>query len=295
MALKEVGLVEGVSFSQQDALPIITVENSFATAKITPYGACILSFIPKSPVNALDLLWVSPIAEFSGQKPVRGGIPICWPWFGKHSANPVLPAHGFVRNLVWTVSGVRVLGSGATELIFSIQSSDETLKLWPYCFHLTLTVVIAETLSLCLTTTNLSEQEMVLTEAFHSYFSVSDTANLEISGLEGSLEIDTLDGMSQRLQKGRFVFSPPIDSVFAGHSGSVIIEDSGFSRRINIQKQCSSSTIVWNPGTEIVKSFKDIPDNQWPEFLCVESGNVFKDTVVLMPNEMHKLKMQLSY
>ena len=285
--------MNSVVFGQQDKLSVITVENDFATAKITPYGANVLSFVPKSSSNVADLLWVSPAARFDGRQPVRGGIPICWPWFGKHSTDSTLPAHGFVRNALWQLDQVSHLESGATELSFSIESSDESLKVWPYSFHLQLVVTVAESLTLRLVTTNLSDQTMVLTEAFHSYFKVGDASKVTVSGLENSVHIDTLNTMKRSVQTKKLFLSPPMDSVFLNHAVDAKIDDVVLSRQISVRKQGSSSTVVWNPGSEIVKGFKDISNEAWPEFLCVESGNVFEDVVTLLAGEKHELKLEL--
>ncbi len=285
--------MSSVLFDQQGKLSVITVENDFATAKITPYGANVLSFIPRSPRNMADLLWVSPAARFDGRQPVRGGIPICWPWFGKHASDSTLPAHGFVRNMLWQLDQVNHLESGATELSLSIESSDESLKIWPYLFHLQLVVTVAESLTLRLVTTNLSDHTMVLTEAFHSYFKVGDASKVTVSGLEGSVHIDTLSAMKRSVQTKKLFLSPPMDSVFLNHAVDAKIDDVVLSRQISVRKQGSSSTVVWNPGSEIVKGFKDISNEAWPEFLCVESGNVFEDVVTLLAGEKHELKLEL--
>ncbi len=291
----KVASVSDVLFDKKEALSIITVENDFATAQITPYGASVLSFIPKCSGGS-DLLWVSPTAFFNGKKPVRGGIPICWPWFGQHPNHSELPAHGFVRNLIWSLDGVKNLTSGATELVLSVKSNAKTLEIWPYSFHLSLTITIGKMLSLCLTTTNLSDQEMVLTEAFHSYFKVSDAREVAVSGFKNSLQIDTLSkpNTSECLQAEQLIFSPPIDSVFLNHAKDIVIKDAGLLRDICIVgKEGSMSSVVWSPGSEIVKGFADIPNEQWASFLCVESGNVFSDVIRLKPRETHRLKIRL--
>ena len=285
--------MSSVVFDRQEELSVITVENAFATAKITPYGAQVLSFVPKN-AKGVDLLWLSPSAVFNGRQAVRGGIPICWPWFGKHATKSPLPAHGFVRNLLWQLDRVKTLDCGATELIFSIESCESTLEMWPYEFHLALVVTVAEALSLRLITTNLSQQEMHFTEALHSYFNVKNVSNVSVSGLEGSTEIDALNKMARNVQAGSLSLSPPIDSIFLNHSDRAIIEDQRLSRHIFIHKQSSSSTVVWNPGSEIVKGFSDIPEASWPDFLCVESGNVFENTVTLASGERHELLLTLS-
>ncbi len=288
--------MSSVVFGQQDELSIITVDNVFSTAKIALYGANVLSFVPKSADSNLDLLWVSPLAVFDGQQPVRGGIPICWPWFGKHATNSSLPAHGFVRNLLWQLDQVSTLGCGATELSFSIKSCKSTLEVWPYSFHLTLVVTVGERLSLRLVTSNLSEQEMCFTEEFHSYFKVGNVSRVSVSGLEGSTRIDTLNNWQRSIQSGALCLSTPaMDSVFLNHSVDAVLDDPLLSRHIYIRKQSSSSSVVWNPGPEVVKGFRDIPEEAWPSFLCVESGNVFEEVVVLAPSKKHELFLELSF
>lgn len=282
-------------FGQQGELSMITVDNVFATVKIALYGANVLSFVPKGAGGDLDLLWMSPSALFDGRQPVRGGIPLCWPWFGKHATNSALPAHGFVRNLLWQLDQVSTLESGETELSFSIRSCKSTLEIWPYSFHLILVVTVGEALSLRLITSNVSDQEMCFTEAFHSYFRVEDVSRVSVSGLEGSTRIDTLNNWQRSIQSDTLSLSnPTMDSVFLNHSVDAVLDDPLLSRRIYIRKQSSSSSVVWNPGPEIVKGFKDIPEEAWPSFLCIESGNVFENVVVLAPGEKHELSLELS-
>ncbi|NPA72971.1 MAG: D-hexose-6-phosphate mutarotase, partial [Gammaproteobacteria bacterium] len=184
--------VKGVSFSMQEAILNVQVENKHATASITTHGGCVLSFTPKNTDkqgregevtrSEQDLLWVSDQAVYNGQKPVRGGIPICWPWFGAHPDDSSLPAHGFVRNAAWKVAHVAELASGETEILFSFQSNEETKALWPHDFLLELKVLVGQTLALTLTTTNKGLSDFEITEAFHSYFSVGDANQVTISG-----------------------------------------------------------------------------------------------------------------
>ncbi|MDX1795418.1 MAG: D-hexose-6-phosphate mutarotase, partial [Hydrogenovibrio sp.] len=164
---------EGVQFSMQQNLLVIEVENRFATAKITNHGASVLSYVPKQgPSAETDLLWVSDQAVFDGSKPVRGGIPVCWPWFGK-AEDPELPAHGFVRNRVWQVEQVSNLENGVTEVVLSTHSDDASLAIWPHAFDLTLRVEIGEKLTMTLISHNPNAYDISITEAFHSYFNVA--------------------------------------------------------------------------------------------------------------------------
>jgi len=282
---------EGVTFSMQDHIMLINVENEFASASLTTHGASILSFTPK---GSQDLLWVSPTAVYNGEKPIRGGIPVCWPWFGG-AKQAGLPAHGFVRNAVWHLDHVSNLESGVTEVVLTIDSSKETLALWPHDFHLELRIEVGEKLAVSLTTTNKSDHDIEITEALHTYFNIADATGLSISGLDNSTQYDTLQTPhAVSKQSGDIILNPPMDSVFVNQSADICIHDQANHRNIIIEKQQALSTVVWNPGSEIVKGFADIPDQAWSDFVCVEAGNVFDNNVVIPAGEKHTLTMMLS-
>lgn len=282
---------EGVSFSMQENIMMIDVENAFASAQITTHGGCVLSFMPK---NGQDLLWVSPTAVYNGQKPVRGGVPVCWPWFGANTQATSGPAHGFVRNAVWNLDQVANLDSGTTEIVLTFDSNAETLAVWPHSFHLALKIEVGEKLVMSLITTNLSDHDIQITEAFHTYFNVADARNLVISGLEGSTHLDKLSNAPAERQVETLTLVPPMDSVYLHQTTDIALEDVGNQRRIIIEKQHADSAVVWNPGPETVKGFADVPDDLWPEFVCVEAGNIFDNAVMIASGDQHTMTMILS-
>ncbi len=285
---------EGVHFSMHENIMMIQVDNAFASAVITTHGGSVLSYTPKQSGAGQDLLWVSPTAVYNGQKPVRGGVPVCWPWFGANPQNSTAPAHGFVRNEVWRLDHVATLESGVTEIRLTMESTAESLALWPHNFHLALNIEVGAKLAMSLTTTNLNEHDIQITEAFHTYFKVADARNLAIHGLEGSRHLDTLGNAPAEQQIGVVTLAPPMDSVYLDQTGDVWIVDSGHQRKIVIEKQRADSAVVWNPGPETVKGFADIPDDCWPDFVCVEAGNVFDNAVVIAGGDKHTMTMILS-
>lgn len=286
---------KSVHFSMQDHLMMIEVDNEFAQARITTHGASVLSYTPKkSAKGAQDLLWVSSSAVYNGQKAVRGGIPVCWPWFGK-AKSAGLPAHGFVRNLVWHLDQVADLESGVTEVVLSCQANEHTLAIWPHKFHLQLRIEIGEKLILSLTTTNLNAYDLEITEALHTYFNVADPRGLVIHGLENSTHLDKLnEQVPAEIQQQPVVLHPPMDSVYLNQTGEVTLEDIGHKRRILIENRQTSSAVVWNPGPEIVKGFDDITEEGWLEFACVESGNVLNNAVIVPAEQKHTFSVILS-
>lgn len=284
---------EGVSFSMKDRLMMIEVDNPFATAVITPHGASVLSFIPKQGASVgQDLLWVSEAAVYDGQKPVRGGIPICWPWFGK-SDEDGLPAHGFVRNRVWHLERAHSHDNGVTEIVLTCDSDDATRAIWPHAFHLSLRIEIGEKLSLTLTTHNLNGYDLSITEAFHTYFVVSNSIGIDIQGMENALLLDKLTNAEPIRQHGTVHIDPPLDNVYLDQTSRVFFDDTGLNRRIVIEKNHSQSSVVWNPGEEGVKAFSDMNDDAWQAMLCVESGNVLDNTVMIPSESKHAISMTI--
>lgn len=283
--------VEGVKFTTRDGVELIHIENKFAKATITTYGATVLSFIPD---GQRDLLWVSNSAVYDGTKPVRGGVPVCWPWFGA-AAKKGGPAHGFVRNMVWQLEKVAQLESGETRVLLACRSNDETLKIWPHEFELKLCVQINSNLTITLTTVNMSEEAIEITEALHTYFSVANPVGMLIKGLEESTHLDKLvSNAPAEIQKEVLALNPPKDSVYLNQTANVVIVDADNSREIEIEKRHSQSSVVWNPGPEIVKGFADIDDQAWLEFACVESGNVLDNTVSVPRYSEHLLSVKYS-
>lgn len=284
---------QDVRFSQQEELILIYVENPMASAVITTYGGQVLSYQPQGDTpTRQEMLWVSPDAIFNGSKPVRGGIPVCWPWFGV-SGQEGLPAHGFVRNRLWQVDAIESLADGGTEIILTCHHDKDTLALWPHEFELRLHIHVGQTLKLSLVTKNLSDAPMTLTEAFHTYFSVVDCQNTLIHGLDQTLHCDKLTHVPPQAQQGDVTLNPPMDSVFLNQSGPIHFMDEAHFRSIRIEHS-GQSAVVWNPGPEGVNAFSDIPNQVWPSFMCVETGHVLDNAITVLPGKTHRFETELS-
>ena len=285
---------QGMHLYRQGELTLIEVNNDFARLVMTTHGASVLSFAPKMDDGRLqpDLLWVSDRAHYTGEKPVRGGIPICWPWFGV-SNEPGLPAHGFVRNMTWQLMSSDSDDLGRTRLTFRIQSNAQSLALWPYRFELTLDVFVGSELTLTLSTRNLDSKAFTVTEALHSYFSVSQASEVFVTGLGNSECHDKLADLPPYRAEDVLSIVPPLDRVYLQQPGRVQLHDPGFKRNIEIEKHGAASTVVWNPGAELVGGFDDMDNQAWSKMLCVEAGNVLDSQVVVEPNTTHAFSLHL--
>lgn len=267
-----------------DKLIYLTVSNKFADTQICLYGAHIMSFKPHS---SEEVLWMSSKSNFQVGQAIRGGIPVCFPWFGPHKTDPHKPQHGFGRLMVWDLAETSVKSTGETLIRLQLCSSEETKTFWPHDFCAELTVVVGQTLEVSLKVTNQSAEPFEYTCALHSYYNISSIKNIAITGLQGA-------SYHSQLEPGEFVQKSAkieIKKAETRHYHNTVatcmIEDSSFKRKIRIAKEGSKITTVWNPGKETCATIKDMDENGYLYFVCIEAVNAFDDVIKLAPNESH--------
>jgi glucose-6-phosphate 1-epimerase len=248
-------------------LPFIRIENQAARAKICLLGATVLDY---QPLGAEPVLWTSPNSRFEVGTPIRGGIPVCWPWFGQ-SATPGLPAHGFVRTLLWEVSRVEEGSAERTLVELACHESAETLKLWPHEFTLKLRVLVGKELRLELETINRGAQEFGFSAALHTYFAISDIENIQIDGLENTPFLSKVHNFKQFVQAGPIRIDQQVDRVYLDTVAACTIHDSGSKRHILIEKEGSRTTVVWNPWAKLAAEMADLGPEAYRKYVCVET------------------------
>ena len=289
MSLSQLSLPSSIKRTKPEGIELIEIENEFAKAVITTHGASVLSYQPQ---NQQDLLWVSSEAVFDGSKPVRGGIPICWPWFG-NATTEGWPAHGFVRNQVWQLEKAEQLENGHTSITLQIEHTEQSKRYFSPDFKLSLKVEVGPKLRLTLSTKLQGTETAEITEALHTYFNIANPETLKVSGLAGSMHFDKLDETKPAEPQGDLVeLLPPRDSVYQNQSNDMVIHDTENQRNIHIKTDNVRSAVIWNPGPEIVKSFSDINNQGWKEFACVEPGNVLSDAQIVTPEKVHRLTVE---
>lgn len=285
-----------VRFYQRDQLVMIELNNSYGEVTVTTHGATLLSYIP---AGGSDLLWVSDTAIYDGTKPVRGGVPVCWPWFGAYDASKMgahptdaaKKAHGFARYELWEVESVESIGD-ATQVVLSLTPNASIEKAWPFDFKLSLAITLGKQLEVELIGENRSDQAWYVTEALHTYFKVAQAPGLVIEGLEGKTYYDKNQDFAPFTQADTLKVQAPMDCVYVDHTGSVVMKDQG--RDIVMDKANSASTIVWNPGAEGVKAFADMPNDQYQHMVCVEAGNALQNGYELAAGARHVMTMTLA-
>jgi glucose-6-phosphate 1-epimerase len=271
-------------------LPIVTLTNQHATAVISLYGAQLLSYIPKGEA---DILWMSDKSLFQEGKAIRGGIPICFPWFGPNPEDNKKPQHGFARLSTWTVKNTTATPQGYVSITLQLQDSPATKTLWPFSFTAEIIIRIDTNLELTLRCINTDNKPFEYSDALHSYFNVSDISNITIDGLLNATYfpagIDT--GI---LQKERLVaITKEENRRYLDHTETCVIYDKGYKRKIRVGKAGSKTTVVWNPGADTTKTMSDMSPDGYKTFICVEAANAFNNIIKLHPGESFSLSTMI--
>lgn len=264
------------------------VTTALAEAELYLHGGHVTRY---RPAGQGDVLWVSAQSVFQADKAIRGGVPICFPWFGARAGQPQSPMHGFARLKEWRVERVHEPGDGAVEIILELDADDQTLAVWPYQFAVRYHVRIGRVLELVLRVRNDGLEPFTFEEALHTYLAVGDVGRVEVIGLEGATYVDKTDAMRHRAQGNDPVtIAGEVDRVYTKTRTTCILHDPASGRRINVAKEGSNSTVVWNPGAAKAKAMTDFGDGEWPGMICIETANVGDERVTVPPGETHEMR-----
>lgn len=272
-------------------LIVAEIRNAQATASLCLQGAHLMSWQPTS--QAVPVVWLSRDAKLAVGKSIRGGAPVCWPWFGAHASEAGFPGHGYARTVPWRVVESGKEPDGATRLTLRLQENEKTRAQWPHSCVLDLTVVVGETLRMELTTENTGTGDLTIGEALHTYFRVGDIGLVRVSGLDGCEYWDKVGGSALKKQSGVIDFNGETDRVYVNTAAECVIEDDKLKRRIYIAKSGSLSTVVWTPWVEKAGKMGDMgqPDG-WREMLCVESVNALENVVKVAAGTRHTMLVE---
>jgi D-hexose-6-phosphate mutarotase len=267
-------------------LPVAEIRNAYAAATVGLHGGQVLAF---QPHGHSPILWISAHSLYQPGKAIRGGIPVCWPWFGPHPSDPAKPAHGFARTSLWSVLSAAALADGATQLRLRLADGDASLALWPHAFDLRLVVTVGAQLRTELIARNPDAAPYTCGGALHSYFEVGDVAAIAIHGLDGCAYIDKVDGGQRKIQHGPVTIATETDRVYLNTAETCAIEDPELGRRITIAKSGSRTTVVWNPWADKARRLPDFGDDEYHGMVCVETANADGDSVTVAPGGEHRL------
>ena len=245
------------------------------------------------PTGQKPLLFTSAKSSFAAGQAIRGGVPVCFPWFGFRGDDPASPMHGFARVLPWTVESADQGPDKSLTLTLRLDPSEETRRLWPHEFALWHRITVGPSLDLALEIRNTSEGALVVEEAFHTYLAVADVRQVSIVGLANTTYIDKTLAMARKTEgEAPITIVGETDRRYLNTRARCIVEDPVLARRITIEKSGSDSSILWNPWIEKAKAMADFGDDEWPRMLCVESGNVLDNALALPSGGHHTLQVR---
>ncbi|MEO0985427.1 MAG: D-hexose-6-phosphate mutarotase [Cyanobacteria bacterium J06639_14] len=259
--------------------PYIQITNDQATALISVYGGQVLSFKPQGA--AQDVMFLSENAYYKAGKAIKGGAPVCWPWFGPDPEGAGRPSHGFARNRAWQVLGTEALPSGETKVTLGFSDTEDTQALWPHAFEFAIEVTVGTTLTMALVSRNKGDSPFEITQALHTYFTVGDITQTTVEGLDGTSYIDKVDAGQVKSQSGAVAIASEVDRIYTGVPSELVIQDAALSRRIRLTSTGNTTAVVWNPWVEISTKMADLEDNDYTRFICVETTNAADDVVTV--------------
>lgn len=267
--------------------PLVEVTVPGARAVVSAYAGQVLSY---QPDGHEDLFFLSSKAFWADGKAIKGGVPVCWPWFGPDPEGKGRPGHGFVRNRAWDLRAVEALGDGRVQVRVGLTDSDATRAIWPRAFDLEMAVTVgAGGIDTALTTRNTGTEPIPLTQGLHTYFRVGDIAAVKVHGLEGTTYIDKMDNGAMKTQQGPVTIAREVDRIHTGVGRDLAIEDSALRRTIRIRASGSASAVVWNPWDVTAAGMADLEPNDYLRMICVETTNAGSDVVTVEPGGSHTL------
>lgn len=282
----QIKLTEHINLITSNGLKYLHIAHPKANARISLFGAHLLSF---TPANSAPIIWMSESAIFNGVKAIRGGVPICWPWFGPAKQSPTVqplaqtknfPAHGFARNNHW-----KLLDSHSDDdtckVRLQLTPNPEMKRLWPHDFNLIAEFIISDTLTLNLTTLNTGNASFDYGGALHSYFQISQPDAVQIHGL------DKNNQTSRKLDSN-------VDIICEDPAATITLADEQLQHKIIIENEGNNAMVVWNPWQMGAQALTDMPDDGYQTMFCLEPAIIGKKAVTVAPGASHTLTTKLS-
>lgn len=261
-------------------LATVTIDNQYCTGEIHLHGATVTAWQPK---GERPVLWLSGSSAFDDDSPIRGGVPICLPWFGPGRSADRQPSHGWARLSQWQFVGAEDVEAG-TLATFVLQRDGLELR-----YHVTM----GEWLELALDVTNIGQQAVEIEEALHTYLAVGDIRQVSLSGLDGVDYVDKTADAAVVSQEGDITFDGETDRVYLT-SANVTVSDPAGGRKLLVQSQGARNTVVWNPGPVKAEAMPDFGDDEWTQMVCVEAANALDDCYRLQPGGTHSIAQKVS-
>lgn len=287
-------LPSGVSLDEgRGGLPRLIVITEACTAELYLQGAHLCHWKPEG--QAHPVLWMSQASRFEAGAAIRGGVPVCFPWFGPKAGDPSAPVHGVARIRPWVLNDAAAGPDGSVDLRLSLRSDESTRGLATHDFTLEFALRLGPTLSMALTITNSGDSPLTCEEALHTYLTVGDVRQVSVEGLAGATYIDKTDGARRKTQTDEVVtIGAETDRLYVDTTSTVTLVDPGLGRRISVVKDGSRSSVVWNPWVAKSRAMPDFGDDEWRGMLCIETANAADNAVTIPPHASHTMTAVIS-
>lgn len=291
--MESANLPDGVRLEPGNGgLSKIVVATPVASAEVYLHGAHVTHF---QPAGQQPVLFMSAASKFEAGKAIRGGVPICFPWFGPLENHPKAPAHGFARTSPWSLANATRAADGTVTLTLELARGEDPASDWPHAFRATYTVTVGSELTTALTVHHVSGEPFLYELALHTYLTVGDIRQVSVHGLEHTPFKDKmLAGREQPGVESPIRFAGETDRVYLDTTAPITVEDPALKRSITVAKSGSASTVVWNPWVAKAKAMADFGDDEWPGMVCVETANVGGSAVTLSAGQSHTTAAKLS-
>jgi D-hexose-6-phosphate mutarotase len=270
----------------------LTVRSPLAEAHIYLHGAHVTHFQPR---GAAPVLFLSRQSLFAPEKPIRGGVPLIFPWFGPRAGHPESPAHGFARLAEWQIESLSIEGDEIVTAVFCFAADSRTRLAWPYDFTLRYRVAIGRTLTMTLETENTGPTPFSFENALHTYFAVGEVRETATRGLEDAEYLDKTAGFQRTKQAAEPIrITAETDRIFEGTRKTCVLDDAKWKRHVTIEKSGSQTTVVWNPWSAKAAAMTDFGHDEWPGMLCIETANTGANAITLAPGRTHAMRAVIS-
>lgn len=268
--------------------PVLRVRHPRAEARIALHGAHVMEW---TPAGHSPVLYLSPTALFLPGEPIRGGVPICWPWFGQHPEDPALGQHGFARSRFWKWHSIAEDDHGV-RVRMELSDDAGTHRLWPHDFHVVADIRIGATLEMRLTTSNTGDHGFRVGGALHTYLRVGDVTRCHVEGLDGADYLDTIGAVRRSRQTGRVEFQMEVDRIYRHSEGCRLVDES-IGRQITLTQQGAKDIVIWNPWIEKGGRLKGLPPDGFRHFVCIETANADGRLPAVPPGGIHEMSASI--
>jgi glucose-6-phosphate 1-epimerase len=271
-------------------LPKVRITTPDVIGEIYLHGAHITSW---KPYGAEEVLFLSSQSLWEDGRAIRGGIPICFPWFGGKADDSKAPAHGFVRTKSWHLESISEVGNVVTVSMFT-ENDETTQRWWPAEFRLVYRATFGRELSVELVVSNTGRTSLRFEEALHTYHRVGNINEVRLRGLDGIQYLDKTDSNRRKIQRGEIAITSETDRVYLNTGDAIGLNDPVLHRATRVMKENSRTTVIWNPWVDKTRRLSDLQENDWTQMLCIETSNVYGLAVNLAPRQQHTIKARVS-